>query len=200
MPLGVLDIGWPQLGLGGIASGTLSYRFGAVGEPSGDANLRVRGLTRSGLVLSSRPVDIGLVGEARRRQCGAARGRGQRGPDDRPGAGAAGADRAAAAISASGSASRRCSRSCATTARPTRSWRLTGVELLDVSRPGRGRRRRARHAEQPADPRLAEDRAGADRERGHRHGDRECPSRGPVRRLASWCSTASPAPPSAAAR
>jgi hypothetical protein len=28
MPLSVLDIGWPQLGLGGIASGT-SYRFPA---------------------------------------------------------------------------------------------------------------------------------------------------------------------------
>ncbi len=28
--------------------------------PTGEANLRVRGLTRAGLVLSSRPVDIGL--------------------------------------------------------------------------------------------------------------------------------------------
>jgi translocation and assembly module TamB len=61
MPLSVLDIGWPELGLGGSASGTLSYRFPAAGEPSGAAHLRVRGLTRSGLVLSSRPVDIGLA-------------------------------------------------------------------------------------------------------------------------------------------
>jgi translocation and assembly module TamB len=60
MPLSILDIGWPELGLGGYASGTLNYRFGAVGTPSGDMNLRVRGLTRSGLVLSSRPVDIGV--------------------------------------------------------------------------------------------------------------------------------------------
>lgn len=61
MPLTVLDIFYPRLGLGGIASGTLSYRAPAAGEPSGDANLRVRGLTRAGLVLSSRPVDVGLV-------------------------------------------------------------------------------------------------------------------------------------------
>jgi translocation and assembly module TamB len=61
MPLTVLDILYPRLGLGGIASGTLSYRApkgGAV--PGGAANLRVRGLTRSGLVLSSRPVDVGI--------------------------------------------------------------------------------------------------------------------------------------------
>jgi translocation and assembly module TamB len=61
MPLIVLDIAWPEMGLGGIASGTLNYRSVSGEPPSGAANLRVRGLTRSGLVLSSRPVDIGLV-------------------------------------------------------------------------------------------------------------------------------------------
>jgi translocation and assembly module TamB len=61
MPLTVLDIGYPQLGLGGMASGRVRYRSAAPGAaPSGEANLRVRGLTRAGLVLSSRPVDIGL--------------------------------------------------------------------------------------------------------------------------------------------
>jgi translocation and assembly module TamB len=61
MPLTVLDIGWPQLGLGGIASGTVRYRSPHAGAPpSGEANLRVRGLTRAGLVLSSRPMDIGV--------------------------------------------------------------------------------------------------------------------------------------------
>jgi translocation and assembly module TamB len=60
MPLTVLDIAYPRLGLGGIASGTLSYRELDGAQPVGDANLRVRGLSRSGLVLSSRPVDIGL--------------------------------------------------------------------------------------------------------------------------------------------
>jgi translocation and assembly module TamB len=61
MPLTVLDIGWPQLGLGGIASGSVRYRSPFAGAPpSGEANLRVRGLTRAGLVLSSRPMDIGV--------------------------------------------------------------------------------------------------------------------------------------------
>src|SRR3546814_17430492 len=62
MPLTVLDIAWPRLGLGGIASGTLGYRSPRGGvAPTGDVNLRIRGLTRSGLVLSSLPVDVGLV-------------------------------------------------------------------------------------------------------------------------------------------
>jgi len=61
MPLTVLDILYPRMGLGGIASGTLSYREPAAGLPSGAADLRVRGLTRAGLVLSSRPVDVGVV-------------------------------------------------------------------------------------------------------------------------------------------
>ncbi|WP_240325566.1 translocation/assembly module TamB domain-containing protein [Sphingomonas mesophila] len=62
MPLQVLDIGWPGLGLAGIASGRLDYRWnGAGGRPSGRADLRVRGLSRSGLVLSSKPIDLGLA-------------------------------------------------------------------------------------------------------------------------------------------
>jgi len=61
MPLTVLDIFYPELGLGGIASGSVSYRSPAANAPpAGEANLRIRGLTRAGLVLSSRPVDIGL--------------------------------------------------------------------------------------------------------------------------------------------
>ncbi len=62
MPLGVLDILYPRLGLGGMASGTLSYRSPTAGAPpSGAMDLRIRGLTRSGLVLSSRPVDVGIA-------------------------------------------------------------------------------------------------------------------------------------------
>lgn len=134
MPLGVLDIGWPQLGLGGSASGTLSYRFGAVGEPSGDANLRIRGLTRSGLVLSSRPVDIGVAaklagGNAALRAIAVSDGRtiGR-------------AQARLAPIGRSGDIGERLS------AAPLFAqlryngpadtlWRLTGVELLDVSGP-----------------------------------------------------------------
>ncbi|RIX27362.1 translocation/assembly module TamB domain-containing protein [Sphingomonas edaphi] len=58
MPLQLLDIVWPKAGLGGIASGHMEYRWD--GQPSGRANLRVRGLTRAGLVLASKPIDIGL--------------------------------------------------------------------------------------------------------------------------------------------
>lgn len=62
MPLQLLDIGWPELGLGGIATGRLDYRWrGANGVPSGRADLKVRGLSRAGLVLSSRPIDVGLA-------------------------------------------------------------------------------------------------------------------------------------------
>jgi translocation and assembly module TamB len=58
MPLQLLDIGWPKAGLGGIASGRVEYRW--EGQPSGSANLRIRGLTRAGLVLASKPIDVGL--------------------------------------------------------------------------------------------------------------------------------------------
>ncbi len=61
MPLTVLDIGWPGLGLGGIASGTLSYRQQGEALPQGGMNLRIRGLTRAGLVLAARPVDLGVA-------------------------------------------------------------------------------------------------------------------------------------------
>ncbi len=61
MPLAVLDIASPGLGLGGAASGRLSYRQVGEAAPTGRADVIVRGLTRSGLVLSSRPVDMGLA-------------------------------------------------------------------------------------------------------------------------------------------
>ncbi len=60
MPLTVLDMLYPKLALGGIASGTLSYHTPVGALPSGKADLRIRGLTRSGLVLSSKPVDVGI--------------------------------------------------------------------------------------------------------------------------------------------
>jgi len=61
MPLTVLDMFYPRLGLGGVASGLLRYNSPSGGAPpTGEANLRIRGLTRAGLVLSSRPIDVGL--------------------------------------------------------------------------------------------------------------------------------------------
>ena len=62
MPMALLDLPFPELGLSGLASGQLSYRLpGGGAAPTGKADLRIRGLTRSGLVLSSRPIDVGLA-------------------------------------------------------------------------------------------------------------------------------------------
>jgi len=58
LPLQLLDLVWPKAGLGGVASGRVEYRW--AGEPSGSANLRVRGLSRAGLVLTSKPIDVGV--------------------------------------------------------------------------------------------------------------------------------------------
>jgi translocation and assembly module TamB len=135
MPLTVLDIFYPQLALGGIASGTMSYRSPEGGaEPTGAMNLRVRGLTRSGLVLSSRPVDVGiaarLVGRnAAMRAVAVSEGRT--------------IGRAQARISpigTSGSIGERLARAplfaqLRYNGSADTLWRLTGVELLDLSGP-----------------------------------------------------------------
>ncbi|RYM07474.1 translocation/assembly module TamB domain-containing protein [Sphingobium cupriresistens] len=60
LPLALLDIAYDNLGLGGMATGSLSYAQPRGGLPSGKAELRIRGLSRSGLSLSSRPVDVGV--------------------------------------------------------------------------------------------------------------------------------------------
>ena len=61
MPLTILDVVYPGLGLGGSASGTITYRAANGRLPSGKANVRISGLTRSGLVLSSKPLDVGIA-------------------------------------------------------------------------------------------------------------------------------------------
>ena len=61
LPLTVLDIVQPDLGLGGTASGRITFRQPTGGGvPTGSANLRVRNLTRAGLLLVSTPVDAGV--------------------------------------------------------------------------------------------------------------------------------------------
>ena len=60
MPLSVVDI-FTELGLGGKISGVIDYASAAGGVPTGEARVRVAGLTRSGLVLTSRPMDLALV-------------------------------------------------------------------------------------------------------------------------------------------
>lgn len=61
MPLSLADILVSEVGLGGKASGVVEYRQPRGGVPTGSASLMVKGLTRSGLVLTSRPVDLALV-------------------------------------------------------------------------------------------------------------------------------------------
>lgn len=63
MPLSVLDIVYADLGMGGLASGIIDYRNDHTGVPQGHAALQVRNLTRSGLVLTSRPLDLFLVAQ-----------------------------------------------------------------------------------------------------------------------------------------
>ncbi|MES2494202.1 MAG: translocation/assembly module TamB domain-containing protein, partial [Pseudomonadota bacterium] len=61
MPLALVDIFTSDLGLGGKASGTISYRQRAAGIPTGQARIEIKGLTRSGLVLTSRPIDVAMT-------------------------------------------------------------------------------------------------------------------------------------------
>ncbi|MEO5774086.1 MAG: translocation/assembly module TamB domain-containing protein [Sphingomicrobium sp.] len=59
MPMQIMDIVKPGLGLGGSASGRLDYAW--KGNRSGRIDLKIRGLSRAGLVLSSKPIDVGLA-------------------------------------------------------------------------------------------------------------------------------------------
>jgi translocation and assembly module TamB len=59
MPLGVLDLAWPNLDLSGSATGRLDYAW--KGNRSGRLDLKVRGLSRAGLVLASKPIDVAVA-------------------------------------------------------------------------------------------------------------------------------------------
>ncbi|WP_170005556.1 translocation/assembly module TamB domain-containing protein [Pseudopontixanthobacter vadosimaris] len=61
MPLALLDIAADTIGLGGTISGTVDYNQIAGGLPTGQARVKIDDLTRSGLVLTSRPIDLALV-------------------------------------------------------------------------------------------------------------------------------------------
>jgi translocation and assembly module TamB len=135
MPLTALNIFYPRLGLGGIASGTLSYRAPTgSAQPSGAADLRIRGLTRAGLVLSSRPVDLGVAarmvnGNAALRAIAVSEGRtiGR-------------AQARIAPIGGVGDIATRLSRAplfaqLRYNGPADTLWRLTGVELIDLSGP-----------------------------------------------------------------
>jgi translocation and assembly module TamB len=61
MPLSLLDLFAGDVGLGGTVSGIVDLGVGPGGVPVGEARVMVDNLTRSGLVLSSRPIDLALV-------------------------------------------------------------------------------------------------------------------------------------------
>lgn len=60
MPLSVADI-YMELGLGGKISGVVDFASGGGSPMTGEARVKVDGLTRSGLVLTSRPMDLAMV-------------------------------------------------------------------------------------------------------------------------------------------
>ncbi|MBD3773608.1 MAG: translocation/assembly module TamB domain-containing protein, partial [Rhodobacteraceae bacterium] len=61
MPLSLVDLFYADVGLGGSISGIVDYAQAGNAPPIGSAQVKVEGLTRSGLVLTSRPVDLALV-------------------------------------------------------------------------------------------------------------------------------------------
>ncbi|MGE4410534.1 MAG: translocation/assembly module TamB domain-containing protein [Sphingobium sp.] len=63
LSLSLLDLSNNDLGLGGTASGRVSYGWSRADGASGSASLRVKGLTRSGVTRTSAPVDLGLNAE-----------------------------------------------------------------------------------------------------------------------------------------
>lgn len=63
MPLSVLDIVVADLGLGGAASGIVDYADDGTGKPQARVAVKVTNFSRSGLVLTSQPVDLYLVGQ-----------------------------------------------------------------------------------------------------------------------------------------
>lgn len=60
VPMSVFDIAAPDLGLGGTVTGRIQYRAGMEGPPVGAVDLSIRGLSRSSLVLTSKPIDLGV--------------------------------------------------------------------------------------------------------------------------------------------
>ena len=68
MPLEVLDLAWPHLDLAGSATGRLDYAW--KGNRAGRVDLKVRGLSRAGLVLASKPIDVGIAAVVSGNQAG----------------------------------------------------------------------------------------------------------------------------------
>ncbi|WP_252260176.1 translocation/assembly module TamB domain-containing protein [Erythrobacter aurantius] len=63
MPLQLTDLAGAELGLGGRLSGILTWNQRDGAAPTGSARVRVEGFRRSGLVLSSHPVEVFAVAD-----------------------------------------------------------------------------------------------------------------------------------------
>lgn len=63
LSLSLLDLSNADLGLGGTASGRVTYAWSRAAGARGSASLRVKGLTRSGVTRTSTPIDLGLNAE-----------------------------------------------------------------------------------------------------------------------------------------
>jgi len=135
MPLAILDIGHAGLGLGGTASGDLRLQSATGAPPTGRIDITVRGLSRSGLLLSSRPIDVALAGVLAPDRLGM---RAVMASDGRT----IGRAQALLRLPAGGGLADRVQAAPVTAqlryAGPADTlWRLTGVELFDLSGPVR---------------------------------------------------------------
>lgn len=63
MPLRLADLAGADLGLGGLLSGLATFSQIGDAPPTGNARFKIDGFTRSGLILSSRPVDVFAVAD-----------------------------------------------------------------------------------------------------------------------------------------
>ena len=63
MPLSLIDAAGADLGLGGTISGVIDFGTSEGGQPVGSARVKIDDLTRSGLILTSQPMDLAVVAE-----------------------------------------------------------------------------------------------------------------------------------------
>ena len=63
MPLSLVDLALADFGLGGTISGEVDFATNEAGQLVGSTRVAVNDLTRSGLVLTSKPIDLALVSD-----------------------------------------------------------------------------------------------------------------------------------------
>lgn len=63
VPLALADLIRGELGLGGSVSGTAEYSARQGAPPTGKARIKISGLTRSGLLVASQPLDVALMSD-----------------------------------------------------------------------------------------------------------------------------------------